>query len=76
MWESKAWFVLERLISLVTICVLVFAIWKTLIQNEAKQAERHRQTNATLQHLIQREMANPEKWHKLIDQVKAHSPQP
>jgi hypothetical protein len=63
MWESKAWFVLERLISLITICVLVFAIWKTLIQNEASQVERQRHINATLEAI--RERMTPESWQQI-----------
>lgn len=44
------------------------------IIEKVKQAQQEQQQ--TLDELIRREMANPEKWHKSIDQVKAHSPQP
>lgn len=61
MWDDKAWVVCERLISLITILILTFAIWKSLISNDAKQAERHRKTDATLEAIRQR-MGNEELW--------------
>ena len=61
MWESKAWIVLERLISLVGLLVLMFGIWYSLIRIEAKQAQNNKQVNATLEAIKQR-MGNDKQW--------------
>ena len=55
MWESKVWFVLERLVSLITIAVLAFAVWNTLLQIEAG-SKKISDDVKMLQQLIQQEM--------------------
>lgn len=63
LWDSKAWFVLERIISLITFLALVFGLWNTVINNEKKQAERDKKQNATLDAIKQR--MHPESWQEI-----------
>ena len=63
MWESKAWVVLERIVGLIAIAILCFAVWNTLLRIEEKQARHHKEVNATLE-AIRKGMDN-ELWQKV-----------
>jgi hypothetical protein len=54
MWESKAWFVVERILSLLTLLVLGFAVWNSLLRIESRQAKQHTELNETLEAIRQR----------------------
>lgn len=63
MWESKGWIVLERLMALLTLCVLAFAVWKTLLEVKTEQAKQSKQINATLEAI--RQGMDSEQWQKV-----------
>jgi uncharacterized membrane protein len=64
MMESRVWIQLERLISLITILVLVLAIWNTLLRVETKQASQVEKINATLEAIRER-IGDDEAWQRL-----------
>lgn len=65
--ESKVWIACERLITLITILVLAFAVWNTLLRVEAKQ----KAFDATLEQ-IRLEMKDDKAWLKATNSLKSN----
>ncbi len=62
-WDSAAWLVLERIINLIIILALVFGLWNTVIHNNAKQVERDKKRDATLEAIKQG--MKPKSWQSV-----------
>jgi uncharacterized membrane protein len=70
-WDHKAWIVCERIVGLITLLVLAFFVWNTLIRIEKKQAENSKQVNQTLEAI--RERMDVEEWQKVEPKLKEAS---
>lgn len=71
--ESKVWIACERLITLITILVLAFAVWNTLLRVETEQAKQAKAINATLEK-IRKQMGDDEEWRKAENSLKSNLP--
>lgn len=63
MWESKGWVVFERVMGWITVLVLAFAVWNTLLRVETNQAKQHKQVNETLEAI--RERVSSKTWQQI-----------